>query len=121
MAREAIRGEKTLSQLGSPFKIHPSQIAKGKTLGKCRIGVTPEQPGPGRPDSVRDIYHGRVLRRPKTKFRTLAWILCAMMSCLAIHTPHCGLCDGVWVDGSLARFATAAHPVPNTHDECNGI
>ena len=25
---EAIRGEKTLSQLGSPFKVHPIQIAK---------------------------------------------------------------------------------------------
>jgi len=25
---EAIRGEKTLSQLGSQFKVHPIQIAK---------------------------------------------------------------------------------------------
>ena len=28
VAMEAIRGEKTLSQLGSQFKVHPMQIAK---------------------------------------------------------------------------------------------
>jgi putative transposase len=28
VALEAIRGEKTLSQLGSQFKVHPMQIAK---------------------------------------------------------------------------------------------
>ncbi len=28
VAIEAIRGEKTLSQLGSQFKVHPMQIAK---------------------------------------------------------------------------------------------
>jgi transposase-like protein len=28
VAIEAIRGEKTLSQLGSQFKVHPIQIAK---------------------------------------------------------------------------------------------
>lgn len=28
VATEAIRGEKTLSQLGSQFKVHPMQIAK---------------------------------------------------------------------------------------------
>ena len=30
VALEAIRGEKTLSQWGSPFKVHPIQIAKGR-------------------------------------------------------------------------------------------
>ena len=29
---EAIRGEKTLSQLGSQFKLHPIQIAKWRRL-----------------------------------------------------------------------------------------
>ena len=28
VAREALRGEKTLSQLGSQYKVHPIQIAK---------------------------------------------------------------------------------------------
>ena len=32
VAIEAIRGEKTLSQLGSQFKLHPIQIAKWRKL-----------------------------------------------------------------------------------------
>ena len=32
VALEAIRGEKTLSQLGSQFKVHPIQIAKWRKL-----------------------------------------------------------------------------------------
>ena len=32
VAIEAIRGEKTLSQLGSQFKLHPIQIAKWRRL-----------------------------------------------------------------------------------------
>ncbi len=32
VAIEAIRGEKTLSQLGSQFKVHPIQIAKWRRL-----------------------------------------------------------------------------------------
>jgi hypothetical protein len=31
---EAIRGEKTLSQLGSQFKLHPIQIAKWRRLAE---------------------------------------------------------------------------------------
>ena len=33
VAIEAIRGEKTLSQLGSQFKVHPMQIAKWRKIG----------------------------------------------------------------------------------------
>jgi transposase-like protein len=38
VAVEAIRGEKTLSQLGSQFKVHPIQIVKGRKLAleNCR-------------------------------------------------------------------------------------
>ena len=32
VALEAIRGDKTLSQLGSQFKVHPIQIAKWRKL-----------------------------------------------------------------------------------------
>ena len=32
VALEAIRGEKTLSQLGSQFKVHPIQIAKWRKV-----------------------------------------------------------------------------------------
>lgn len=39
VALEAIRGEKTLSQLGSQFKVHPMQIAKWR---KAAIDQLPE-------------------------------------------------------------------------------
>ena len=39
VAMEAIRGEKTLSQLGSQFKVHPIQIAKWR---KAALEQLPE-------------------------------------------------------------------------------
>src|SRR3954452_19186096 len=39
VAIEAMRGEKTLSQLGSQFKVHPIQIAKWR---KCALEQLPE-------------------------------------------------------------------------------
>jgi transposase len=39
VAIEAIRGEKTLSQLGSQFKVHPMQIAKWR---KAALEQLPE-------------------------------------------------------------------------------
>jgi transposase-like protein len=44
VAVEAIRGEKTLSQLGSQFKVHPMQIAKWRKaaleqLSELFVGV----------------------------------------------------------------------------------
>jgi transposase-like protein len=39
VAIEAIRGEKTLSQLGSQFKVHPMQIAKWR---KSALELLPE-------------------------------------------------------------------------------
>jgi transposase-like protein len=39
VAVEAIRGEKTLSQLGSQFKVHPIQIAKWR---KSALDLMPE-------------------------------------------------------------------------------
>ena len=37
VALEAIRGEKTLSQLGSQFKLHPIQIAKWRKVALDRL------------------------------------------------------------------------------------
>ena len=37
VAVEAIRGEKTLSQLGSQYKVHPIQIAKWRKLALEQI------------------------------------------------------------------------------------
>ena len=51
MAIEAIRGEKTLSQLGSQFKVHPMQIAKWR---KAALEQLPELFVDGRTRKTRD-------------------------------------------------------------------
>ena len=51
VAVEAIRGEKTLSQLGSQFKVHPMQIAKWR---KAALEQLPELFVDGRTRKARD-------------------------------------------------------------------
>jgi transposase len=51
VALEAIRGEKTLSQLGSQFKVHPIQIAKWR---KVAVEALPELFVDGRARKARD-------------------------------------------------------------------
>lgn len=51
VAVEAIRGEKTLSQLGSQFKVHPMQIAKWR---KAALDQLPDIFVDGRSRKVRD-------------------------------------------------------------------
>ncbi len=59
---EAIRGEKTLSQLGSHFKVHPMQIAKWR---KAALEQMPEL---CRYRVLLSLSPSRVLRvRPSTK------------------------------------------------------
>jgi transposase len=55
VATEAIRGEKTLSQLGSQFKVHPMQIAKWR---KAALEQMPELFVDGRTRKVRDNEPG---------------------------------------------------------------
>jgi transposase-like protein len=51
VAVEAIRGEKTLSELGSQFKVHPMQIAKWR---KSALEQLPELFVDGRTRKVRN-------------------------------------------------------------------
>lgn len=51
VAIEAIRGEKTLSQVGSQFKVHPMQIAKWR---KTALEQMPELFVDGRTRKARD-------------------------------------------------------------------
>lgn len=51
VAMEAIRGEKTLSQLGSQFKVHPIQIAKWR---KIAVEMLPELFVDGRSRKARE-------------------------------------------------------------------
>ena len=64
MAVEAIRGEKTLSQLGSQFKVHPIQIAKWR---KSALEQMPElfvdgRTRKGRDDADRDALYEEIGR-----------------------------------------------------------
>jgi transposase len=56
VAMEAIRGEKTLSQLGSQFKVHPIQIGKWR---KAAIEQLPELFVDGRARKGRPRNRGR--------------------------------------------------------------
>ena len=51
VALEAIRGEKTLNQLGSQFKVHPMQVAKWR---KAALEQLPELFVDGRSRKARD-------------------------------------------------------------------
>jgi len=81
VAVEAIRGDKTLSQLGSQFKVHPIQIAKWRKLALDQLpelfvdGRKAVRAGDGDADSVA-LYEqiGRLkveLDRLKKKLGTL--------------------------------------------------
>lgn len=53
--------------------------------------------------------------------RSVAWLLCALLAYMAIHSPHCDECDDLYFAGSSSQHAASARPVPVTHDECNGM
>jgi len=58
-------------------------------------------------------------RTPARTF-VVAWLLCAVLICLAIHSPHCDRCDG-----PLPSFSSsptqASHQQTVPPDDCNGI
>src|ERR1700730_1442643 len=57
-----------------------------------------------------------------TRAYVIAWLLCAVLTCLAVHSPHCELCDGAYpVTPSSLHQPLANHQVPATPDTCNGI
>jgi hypothetical protein len=51
----------------------------------------------------------------------IAWLLCAVLTCLAIHSPHCDLCDGPLVALASTGQSHVDHPKPTAPDTCNGI
>jgi len=66
VALEAIRGNKTLSQLGSQFKVHPIQIAKWR---KPALDQLPElfvdgrrKPRDGSEDADSEVLYGQIGR-----------------------------------------------------------
>jgi len=51
----------------------------------------------------------------------IAWLLCAVLVCLAVDPPHCDLCDGPLTGTSLSPQAIVNQQHPATPEPCNGI
>ena len=51
----------------------------------------------------------------------IAWLLCAVLACLAVHSPHCDLCDGPFTVAFSSPQPLINRPLPTTPDTCNGI
>jgi hypothetical protein len=57
-----------------------------------------------------------------TRAYVVAWLLCAVLTGLAIHSPHCDQCDRPYVlTTSLPQPPRADHQLPTAPDTCNGI
>jgi hypothetical protein len=73
------------------------------------------------PDCAALIYRWDMGRSFTRRSCVLAWLLCALLICLAIHTPHCDLCDGPLVMQLSSSQPHASHPAPIVPDGCNGM
>src|ERR1700689_4771649 len=60
-------------------------------------------------------------RRIKTRACIVAWLLCAVLTCLAVHSPHCDLCDGPYFSPPSSHQSHVNYPLSATPDTCNGI
>ena len=59
-------------------------------------------------------------RPATTRACVVVWLLCAMLVCLAVYSPHCDLCDGPEFVGSSSRQPLFHHQPPASPDRCNG-
>src|ERR1700677_1660431 len=60
-------------------------------------------------------------RPTTTRACVIAWLLCAVVAFLAVHLPHCDLCDGPYLVASSSHQSHVNHPLPATSGTCNGI
>jgi len=57
-----------------------------------------------------------------TRAYVVAWLLCAVLTGLAIHSSHCDRCDRPYVlTAPLPQPTRANHQLPTEPDTCNGI
>lgn len=57
-----------------------------------------------------------------TRAYVVAWLLCAVLTGLTIHSSYCERCDRPYVlTSSLPQQFRADHQLPNVPDTCNGI
>jgi hypothetical protein len=57
---------------------------------------------------------------PATTRACLAWLLCAVLLCLAVHSRHCNRCDGPGFFGSTSPQTLVHQQLPDGPDGCNG-
>lgn len=71
--------------------------------------------------ALQDLPSIRMDRATTTRAHVFAWLLCAVLACMAVHSPHCDLCDGSYFVTSSSPHPLVNHPLPATPDTCNGI
>ncbi len=67
------------------------------------------------------IYRWDMGRSFTRRSCVLAWLLCALLVCLAIHSPHCDLCDGPLVMQLSSSQSHVSHSAPIGPDGCNDM
>ena len=65
-------------------------------------------------------YRQGVDRNVAAQACVIAWLLCAILTCLNVHSPHCDFCDGPSVVRSSSQHSVH-QPMPAAPDTCNGI
>jgi hypothetical protein len=74
-----------------------------------------------RPSSRPRFIFSSMDRATTRRACVIAWLLCAVLTCLAIHSPHCDLCDGPLFVPSASHQPLVNLPTPASPDTCNGI
>ena len=60
--------------------------------------------------------------RISTRAYVVAWLLCVVLTGLAIHSSHCDRCDRQYLRASsVPQHPLANHQLPTEPDACNGI
>ncbi len=87
------------------------------TMGGCSAGRA-RAPFPAK----RQVGYGESMerRRIPTQAAVFVWLLCAVLTCLAVDSPHCDRCDGPILAFSLSQ-SQASHQQTIPPDTCNGI
>ena len=79
-------------------------------------------PSPDSFPAQRQVGYGGIMerRRIRTQAAVVVWLLCAVLICLAVDSPHCDHCDGPIVAFSSSP-SQASHQQIIPPDTCNGI
>lgn len=62
-----------------------------------------------------------MVRSVTTRASGIGWLLCVVLTCLAVDSPHCDLCNGPFVVASSSSKSLVNRPLPISPKPCNGI